>query len=171
MQWVEINADGCGYGFEHSCGCAAGDGHAGGGAPAERKGDDHARVMLVWVRLQHEDISHAPQAMATLGAVPHLVRLLESANEVIAEGASECLLHIVAPSDGHPAVHPSQLALRSAGAIPSLLSVVRLQSSSVLPELQSRASSIQQSSGTTFLPDCSLGASTPLAPAVCLCLL
>ena len=79
---------------------------------------------------------HALQAMATLGAVPHLVRLLESANEVIAEGASECLLHIVAPSDGHPAVHPSQLALRSAGAIPSLLSVVRLQSST--PQLSLR---------------------------------
>ena len=90
---------------------------------------------------------HALQAMATLGAVPHLVRLLESANEVIAEGASECLLHIVAPSDGHPAVHPSQLALRSAGAIPSLLYVVRLQSST--PECVLRGLFRRQFTGTS----------------------
>ena len=65
------------------------------------------------------------QAIATLGAVPHLVRLLKSKNEVIAEGASEALLHIVTPSEGSPQSHPSQTALRAAGAIPSLLGVVR----------------------------------------------
>ena len=92
---------------------------------------------------------HALQAMATLGVVPHLVRLLESANEVIAEGASECLLHIVAPAEGHPAVHPSQLALRSAGAIPSLLSVVRLQLSTL--ELLSRDFYRKQLQGTSTL--------------------
>ena len=66
------------------------------------------------------------QAIATLGAVPHLVRLLESSNEVIAEGASETMLHIVTPSQGgpHPHPHPSQTAVRHAGAIPSLLAVV-----------------------------------------------
>ncbi len=66
------------------------------------------------------------QAIATLGAVPHLLRLLESSNEVIAEGASETMLHIVTPSDGSGTSHPSQSAVRAAGAIPSLLGVVRL---------------------------------------------
>ena len=65
------------------------------------------------------------QAIATLGAVPHLLRLLESKNEVIAEGASETMLHIVTPSAGDAASHPSQSAVRAAGAIPSLLGVVR----------------------------------------------
>ena len=64
------------------------------------------------------------QAIATLGAVPHLLRLLESSNEVIAEGASETMLHIVTPSDGGGTSHPSQSAVRAAGAIPSLLGVV-----------------------------------------------
>ena len=65
------------------------------------------------------------QAIATLGAVPHLLRLFESSNEVIAEGASETMLHIVTPSDGSGTSHPSQSAVRAAGAIPSLLGVVR----------------------------------------------
>jgi hypothetical protein len=59
-----------------------------------------------------------------LGAVPHLVRLLESKNEVIAEGASETLLHIVTPSEPGAQSHPSQTAFRAAGAIPSLLGMV-----------------------------------------------
>ena len=58
------------------------------------------------------------------GHVPHLLRLLESSNEVIAEGASETMLHIVTPSDGSGTSHPSQSAVRAAGAIPSLLGVV-----------------------------------------------
>lgn len=53
------------------------------------------------------------------------MRLLKSKNEVIAEGASETLLHIVTTSEGSPQSHPSQTALRAAGAIPSLLGVVR----------------------------------------------
>ena len=65
------------------------------------------------------------QAIATLGAVPHLLRLLESTNEVIAEGASETMLHIVTPSEGNAASHPGQSAARAAGVIPSLLGVVR----------------------------------------------
>ena len=64
------------------------------------------------------------QAIATLDAVPHLVRLLESNNEIIAEGASETMLHIVTPSEGNSNSHPGQTAVRAAGAIPSLLSVV-----------------------------------------------
>ena len=64
------------------------------------------------------------QAIATLDAVPHLVRLLESKNEIIAEGASETMLHIVTPSEGNSNSHPGQTAVRAAGAIPSLLSVV-----------------------------------------------
>ena len=47
------------------------------------------------------------QAIATLGAMPHLVRQLESKNEVIAEGASNTLLHIVTASQGGPQSHPS----------------------------------------------------------------
>lgn len=114
--------------------------------------------------------------MATLGAVKHLVRLLESANEVIAEGASECLLHIVAPSDGHPAVHPSQLALRSAGAIPSLLSVVRVWGLGCsLPHnaLNCIREPLLDSSFRMQAPCCnhSLGTSTSLAPDVHFCLL
>ena len=67
---------------------------------------------------------NAMQAIATLGAVPHLLRLLESSNEVIAEGASETMLHIATPSEGNGNSHPSQSAVRAAGGIPSLLGVV-----------------------------------------------
>ena len=65
----------------------------------------HAEMVVPAVRaFCMSTAAHALQAMATLGAVPHLVRLLESFNAVIAERASECLLHIVAPSDGRPAL-------------------------------------------------------------------
>ena len=71
------------------------------------------------------------QAIAAAGAVPVFVRLLESKNELVAEGASEAMLHIVTPSqqqEGAPAQTASHAALRAAGAIPTLLSLVRLVS-------------------------------------------
>lgn len=65
------------------------------------------------------------------------VRLLESKNELVAEGASEAMLHIVTPSqqqEGAPAQTASHAALRAAGAIPTLLSLVRHVSSAPGPK-------------------------------------
>ena len=72
-------------------------------------------------------LSSAVQAIAAAGAVPIFVRLLQSKNELVAEGASEAMLHIVTPSqqEGGPAQAPSHAALRAAGAIPTLLNLVR----------------------------------------------
>lgn len=59
--------------------------------------------LLHFVWLVHETISVqflAFQAIATLGAVPHLARMLDSNNEVIAEGTLETMLHNVTTSEG-----------------------------------------------------------------------
>ncbi len=94
--------------------------------------------LLFWPGLQREDplegsalLTIGPllvQVIAAAGAVPVFVRLLESKNDLVAEGASEAMLHIVTPSqqqEGAPAQTASHAALRAAGAIPMLLSLVR----------------------------------------------
>lgn len=75
----------------------------------------------------HVFSSFAAQAIAAAGAVPTFVRLLQSKNELVAEGASEAMLHIVTPSqqqEGAPAQAAGHAALRAAGAIPTLLNLV-----------------------------------------------
>jgi hypothetical protein len=54
-----------------------------------------------------------------------MVRLLESKNDLVSEGASEALLHIVTPpEEGMPLHQANHAAVRAAGAIPTLLNLV-----------------------------------------------
>ncbi|EIE19244.1 hypothetical protein COCSUDRAFT_83592 [Coccomyxa subellipsoidea C-169] len=82
----------------------------------------------VWALLQLAgDCPENKKAIAAAGAVPTFVRLLQSKNELVAEGASEAMLHIVTPSqqqEGAPAQAAGHAALRAAGAIPTLLNLV-----------------------------------------------
>lgn len=65
-----------------------------------------------------------------------IVRLLKSKNDLVSEGASEAVLHIVTPPEEDSAAQqyqeqqqqqqPNHAAVRAAGAIPTLLNLVAL---------------------------------------------